>query len=363
MSTDLVEIVFSFDTTGSMYPCLEQVRKNVNSALSKLFAQMPNLRIGLAAHGDYGDLRGSAGYTTRWHSLTTDINSLSTFVRTVGRTAGFGNGGEAYEVVLNEAKSLNWSAEAVKKIIVMIGDEPPHTPDWYENVHRLDWRQEAKELAQSGVVIYPVQCLSRRESNTFYRGLADITGGHYLRLDQFSEIVDLIYAICYGQEADSGYLDQLEQDLVARGRMSRTMDETFRKLTGRAADPSRYANVNPDLIPVDPGRFQILDVDFNTDIKGFVLNNGLPFKIGRGFYQFTKTETIQARKEIVLRHKQTGDMFSGDQARIAIGAPLGDEIRLRPTHLNEYDVYVQSTSVNRKLIGGTKFLYEVDLTQ
>ena len=34
--------------------------------------------------------------------------------------------------------------------------------------------------------------------------------------------------------------------------------------------------------------------------------------------------------------------------------------RLKPADLPDYMVFVQSTSYNRKLIGGTKFLYEVD---
>ena len=68
---------------------------------------------------------------------------------------------------------------------------------------------------------------------------------------------------------------------------------------------------------------------------------------------------IQARKEIVLQHRETGDLFTGNQARVMLGLPIGEAASLAPTRLEEYRVFVQSTSYNRKIIGGTRFLYEV----
>ena len=113
-----------------------------------------------------------------------------------------------------------------------------------------------------------------------------------------------------------------------------------------------------------PGRFQVLAVDADTPIKSLVQENGLRFNVGRGFYEFTKeftkTETIQAGKEVVLIDKKTGDRFSGRKARELLGLPDGETTRLKPTSLEKYAVFVQSTSAKRKLMGGTRFLYEVE---
>ena len=57
------------------------------------------------------------------------------------------------------------------------------------------------------------------------------------------------------------------------------------------------------LTPVDSARFQVLDVDQRQDIKSFVQKNGLLFKTGRGFYEFTKAEKISDKKEVVLVDK------------------------------------------------------------
>jgi hypothetical protein len=57
---------------------------------------------------------------------------------------------------------------------------------------------------------------------------------------------------------------------------------------------------------------------------------------------------------------KTGDLFAGDAAREMLGLPAGLSVRIKPSNLEQYVVCVQSTSANRKLIGGTRFLYEVE---
>ena len=111
---------------------------------------------------------------------------------------------------------------------------------------------------------------------------------------------------------------------------------------------------------VSPSRFQVLNVEDNISIKNFVLENGLTFKRGRGFYEFTKTETIQANKEILLMEKNTGDLFAGDCVRGMLGLPENTKVRIKPTDLEKYTVFVQSNSYNRKLMANTRFLYEVE---
>ena len=88
--------------------------------------------------------------------------------------------------------------------------------------------------------------------------------------------------------------------------------------------------------------------------------NGATFKVGRGFYQWTKNEEVQKRKEIVLQDRATGEFFSGDRARQLAGLPIGARTMARPPAMERWVAYVQSTSANRKLMGGTTFLYEIE---
>lgn len=64
-----------------------------------------------------------------------------------------------------------------------------------------------------------------------------------------------------------------------------------------------YTASSGELTSVDAARFQVLDVDEKCDIRTFVHKNGLIFKTGRGFYEFTKPEKISDKKEVVLLDK------------------------------------------------------------
>jgi len=350
MATQPIEVVFSFDTTGSMYPCLTQVRRNVKSTVSRLFEEIPTIRIGVVAHGDYCD--AGAPYITKHIDLTHDVDRLCKFVETVKPTGG-GDAPEAYELVLREAQDYDWTADALK-VLVMIGDDVPHPPA--RTPDKIDWRKEADKLADAGVVIYGVQALNRSYATAFYRELANKSGGFHLTLDQFSHITDLVLAVCYKQSSDD-QLQEYEQELKSKGKLNRSLSTMFGTMLKRKL-PKTATEV--DLHAVPPGRFQVLEVDEDTAIKEFVEENGLTFNKGRGFYEFTKTETIQGYKEVILMERATGDFYEGERARELLGLPVGESARVKPTSLEKYAVFVQSTSVNRKLMGGTSFLYEVD---
>jgi hypothetical protein len=85
---------------------------------------------------------------------------------------------------------------------------------------------------------------------------------------------------------------------------------------------------------------------------------GIQFKTGRGFYEFTKVENISEKKEVVAMEKCSGNLFEGDGARDLIHLPTGTAGRLKPATFDKFSVFIQSTSYNRKLIGGSKFLYD-----
>lgn len=354
IDTNAIEIVVCFDTTGSMWPCLTQVRRNVEATIKRLFDEVPNVRIGITAHGDYCD--AGSTYVTKHHPLSTDIDSLVRFVKTVQPTGG-GDAPECYELVLHEARSFNWT-HGKSKVLVMIGDDVPHSPTERQNTKGLDWRNEIANLTEMGVAVYAVQALGRRHATPFYEEIARKTGGFRLALDQFGYIVDTILAIAFKQ-AGPEKLQSFEQEVVKQGRMNRGMDTMFSTLSGRSC-ADRFTS-SSGLVSVHPSRFQVLHVDAEQEIRRFVEEQGLNFKPGRGFYEFTKSEKVQSYKEIVLLDRATGDLFTGPKARKMIGLTgATKEERIRPDKFSTYRVFVQSTSYNRKLKPNTGFLYEVE---
>ena len=375
MPSETIDVVFSFDTTGSMYPCLTQVRRGVANTVNKLFQDIPNLRVGIIAHGDYCDARTT--YVTKIQNLTANKTDIVNFVNNVGPTGG-GDAPECYELVLHQGRTkINWGA-GNKKILVVIGDDVPHAANYPGNTDRIDWRNELGLLIESGVNVYGVHAMPgiRRHSKPFYEEIATRTGGFYLTLDQFASITDLIMGICYRQgdgDAFQAYVDSLQTS----GRLDRSLRDSFTRMgaTGIAApaastsstrtSTSTVASDIPEgLAAVPSGRFQVMEVDGDGAIKAFVESQGVTFNKGRGFYQLTKAEDVQQYKEIVLQDPSTGDFYNGTDARKILGLQPqtekgGETERLHASAVSKYRVFIQSTSVNRKLIGGTKFLYEV----
>jgi hypothetical protein len=101
--------------------------------------------------------------------------------------------------------------------------------------------------------------------------------------------------------------------------------------------------------------YQLIPVSYESPIREFVEGTGHRFITGTCYYQLNKTETIQPQKQIAVYEKATGKVYVGAQARQLVG--LGnDTVRVRPQFNPEFDIFVQSTSVNRKLVPGTKLL-------
>lgn len=334
-----VDLVFSFDTTGSMYPCLTTVRRSIVEASSFLFDRIPNLRIGVIAHGDYCDGKNMI------HTLPLTSNGvkLAEFINNAPQTDG-GDSDECYEYVLRHAQDFDWKGE---KALVMIGDALPHRIGSINAQGRVEynWETQAAILINRGVKIYPVQAMGRKSSDQFYDALAKMSSTPKLELPQFSDIVDILTAVCFQQ---AGQLHQFEETVRKRPVKSAHLLRTLDQLSGRTLS-KRSTSVG--------SRFQVLEVDADTSIKEFVEKNGLPFTQGRGFYEFTKKEEIQEYKEVVAQNRASGAIITGIRARKVLDIGEG-RVVVKPT-VDSHTGFIQSTSVNRKLKAGTKFLYEI----
>lgn len=110
-----------------------------------------------------------------------------------------------------------------------------------------------------------------------------------------------------------------------------------------------------DLKPLKDGSYLLIPVPDKAQIRPFVLACGHPYKTGSAFYQLSKTETIQANKKIAVVDKKTAKVYTGPEARSLVGLQ-NTEVRVKPDFNPDYDIYVQSTSVNRNLMPGTRLL-------
>jgi hypothetical protein len=106
--------------------------------------------------------------------------------------------------------------------------------------------------------------------------------------------------------------------------------------------------------PLSYNRYQVVPVVKNAEIREWVEGCGYHYRTGEWFYELTKPEDIQPQKKLAVMDKG-GNVFVGENVRTMVGLP-DYKIRVRPDFNPDYKVFVQSTSVNRKLLPGTKLL-------
>ena len=357
-----IDLAISFDTTGSMYPCLAEVRRKIVHMTDVLFSAVPGLRIAIIAHGDYCD---TDTYVTKILDFSTDKNKIQSFVKNIGATYG-GDFPECYELVLRKARTeLNWLS-GKSKVLVMIGDATPHEVSYYDNTNNIDWQNETGLFKEAGIQIYGCHAMPgiRSISTSFYKALANNTNGHYLTLDQFSAIPDLLMAVCYKQFSGNKF-ENFVNEIDTHGRMTRGLRVSFINM-GATIDDDGTGIIASGMSPVLSGRFQVFTIDSKQDIRSFVNEQGIAFKPGRGFYQLTKSVKVQQYKEIILVHKRNNDIYNGSDVREMLGllpqtSSGGTTQRLSSKNLlADYDIFIQSTSYNRVLLPGTRFMYEIE---
>jgi hypothetical protein len=108
--------------------------------------------------------------------------------------------------------------------------------------------------------------------------------------------------------------------------------------------------IKQTLYPLKPNEYTLFTAQKTDDIKNTIENYlHKTYKTGSTFYELTKTETVQKQKKIAIRDKTSGELYTGANARYLLGLPSDHQIKLVPTKHSKYDVFVQSTSVNRKI--------------
>jgi hypothetical protein len=104
---------------------------------------------------------------------------------------------------------------------------------------------------------------------------------------------------------------------------------------------------------------QFIIPHMDCQIRDAIIGHGKEWIKGAAFYALIKTEKkVQPYKMVALRVKTSGKVYSGQSARdmLGIGQATGT-VRLVPGDHGKFDVFIQSTSVNRKIAAGTEVMY------
>ncbi len=375
-----MEVVISFDDTGSMSSVRAQVRIRIKELINELFMINSDVRVGIIIHNDYCDKD-----TIQFMDLTNDKDAIESFVKR-SSSCGGGDSDECYELALNHMHSkFTWKTD--KRIGIIIGDCNPHLPGYTYGkfTNHLDWEEELNKCISANIKVFPIQALSHY-GTYFYTKIAKVTGNPKLRLEQFSHISQFITAVIYNENGNLADYENSNEQFKTNISLKRMFDSlkgividdepedtwertgySYSRKRSKVADSVDYGTGDESKTLDISSRFQILDVGSSAQvIKAFVESNGAKFKTGRGFYQFVSYEKeIQPKKEVLFVNKLTGEVKADTVwCRQQLGVPFGTYGSLSPRNVPDilavYDVFIQSTSHTRKLDPNTRFLYELD---
>lgn len=178
--SNVVEIAFVVDATGSMGDEIEFLKLELEDVVRKTFESYSDhdLRVGSVFYRDKGD-----EYLTRRIDFQTDLLKVLNFIK-LQSAGGGGDKPEAVEVALKTAlDSLQWSETSRSRILFLILDAPPHA------YAREEMLQLTLKAAAKGVRIVPVVCSGADKPTEFImRSMALATNGTYAFLTDNSGV-------------------------------------------------------------------------------------------------------------------------------------------------------------------------------
>ena len=179
--TNLVQIAFMVDATGSMGDELEFLKMDLKKVINEVQKTNTQLKISTATvfYRDEGD-----EYVVKHSPFTEDINQTTEFI-SQQRADGGGDFPEAVDKALVQLNQLQWQPEARTRIAFLVLDAPPHNKPAVIN----SIQYSMKTAAASGIKLIPVVASGIDKTTEFLmRFIAMYTNGTYVFITDHSGI-------------------------------------------------------------------------------------------------------------------------------------------------------------------------------
>jgi len=208
---------------------------------------------------------------------------------------------------------------------------------------------------------------------------AKATGRYTISLAGPASVEHTVRAYAAQLELEQGNVTTWEQSHIGTQVLaSKTVAASASYTAARGAGGSSVQNfysVTTDLSKVDEkavaglrninSRFRKAKAEKETDVTSYYTEKmgGRPYVTGAVYYQLVKREKVQPYKEVLLRHKQTGNIYGNEDARKLLGLTSDtDTANVKPGNNAWYDIFIQSTSDNRILPRGSEVLIDKQRT-
>jgi hypothetical protein len=164
--------------------------------------------------------------------------------------------------------------------------------------------------------------------------------------------------IQYWENTAAGMAQSTVQTTQAMGTFFRARSAGAKSSSSFYVDASQVNVAALDDVTKKVSLYVVPQEDNGIEIRPFILRHRMDYLKGSAFYQLTKTEArVSYTKQVLVRDRATGKIFAGKEARKMIGLPNDRNARLHPGDHKNFDLFIQSESINRKLVGGTGVIY------
>jgi len=144
-----VDIVICLDVTGSMRPFFGEIREYLIPTVREMAAQLDSVRVGMVFYKDFFD-----EFLYRLVPFTTDFDALQRSMNTI-RVGGGGDIPEAVHEALHAgATQLAWEGQT--RIMILIGDAPPHPSPRGRGRQRITRDMVDTEIARQGIELHAI---------------------------------------------------------------------------------------------------------------------------------------------------------------------------------------------------------------
>lgn len=173
-----VDIVFVFDTTGSMDDKIEALLLTCRDFVDEAKKLGLDLNFSLISFGDISVPFGGDRIELVV-SLTEDVGRMKEGLERIPRNNGFGNTGESCLEAIQEAFKIDYRAKAVK-VMVLITDEPALQ-------HQISVEKVIGQLGEREFLVFVIAI-----DTSYYREMATKNGGFWKEIGLQTSLVEIL---------------------------------------------------------------------------------------------------------------------------------------------------------------------------
>lgn len=323
-NSDIVEVAFVLDTTGSMASLIAGAKKKIWSIANTIVDINPSadIRMALVAYRDVGD-----DYVIKSFEMSSDVQGI--YGNLIGLQAG--GGGDTPESV-NEALNtaideLSWTdGKNVRRIVFLVGDAPPHMD--YQNGPK--YPEILHQAVRQDIQVHAVQAGLSNTTKRIWQDIALRGGGSYIPIPQDGgQVVDIQTPF------DQQIIDlqqRLDKTIVPFGTPE-TQAALEQKIIGKSSGSVSKRADNSAFYSKRKGRKEVVTGD--GDIISAVRNNDVEL-------ESVKRENLPKPMQGMSLQEQKGYVAGIIKDRVEIEEEMLELVRKRDEVLKEAEMQAGS---------------------